>query len=488
MPRPVGMNEAMTFSPWWAHEHKGIHSRVQVTPFYQASTNRGDVGEYFGVGNGKNSFTVGKRYNFDSAGVTLNPVEDPVVSNPADVEGALLTGFQDFRNNAHDAIIPHQFVGTVKFNPDQKIWGARVDLEYCNHAHEGFFFKLGMPFVSVSNSMNMTVADANKVQISVNTDYNGNGSFYTLTDLFAGNINIPASIDPTDRRIGLNKSKIVGRTTQGGLADLDVTLGYRTVTEKNHYASNIRVTIPTGNRPNGCNLFEPVVGNGHHVGLGAGWDLGFQLWQNKDCTMMLDARVQYTYLFKDEEVRMLGVKGFSVIPPLPQYCLMGTTHGAVADGVAIFPAANELTRSVNVTPGSHIDALLDVSFQMRSFVFDVGYNMFWRAREKVAVVSWEDNTFGLLGYTFVTTGSVTTGKNSGSNYFLDGEYLNRKNLDTSVAETPDQLTHKMQVGMTYRGACCSLPVTAGVGGSFEFASSNAALDQYSVWLKGSIGW
>ena len=501
MPRPVGMNKAMEFSPWHATMHhnnepkkKGIHSRLQVTPFYQASTNRGDVGKYFGVGNGSNSFSVGVRYNIDE----LNPVVDALASNAADVDGILMSGFEDQNNLLDPAVlVPHTFRGNVTFNPSQEIWGARVDLEYFSHAKEGLYFHVGMPFASVSNSMNMKIANGNKVQIAIDGNGDGVGSFYTLADYLAGKVVIGASPvpgDSTSRRDALNKSKIAGRTTQGGLADIDFTLGHRTTSEKVHYAGNLRLTLPTGNRPSGCDLFEAVLGNGHHVGLGAGWDLGFQVWKNQDCKMYLEAGLQYTYLFKDEEVRMLGVKGFEAVPAFPQYMLMGAVHGAVADGVAIFPAANELTRALKVTPGSHIDALLDVSFHMKSFVFDVGYNMFWRGREKVSVVSWEDETYGIFTNTFNTNDEAKTGMEALKDntdvfpLFLDGKLVNRNNLDVAAAETPDQLTHKMHVGLNYRGACCSLPSSVGVGGSFEFPSSNAALAQYAIWLKGSISW
>lgn len=490
-PRPVGVNKSIAFTPCAERKDKpALFTGVRFTPFFQASTNESALGRYFGVGNGKNNFTVGKRYQFQPINdpTVPNPLTADLVSSPADVDGALLSGFQDF-NNDDEVVIPHQFKGTVTFNPNQEVLGSRFDAVYASHLHEGFFFHVGMPFITVNHHMHMVVTDENRVQIGVDANYNGKGAYYNLQDLFAGEITIPASIDPTDRREPLTKSKITGRKTQGGVADIDVTFGHRKVSSDTlHYSGNVRLTLPTGNRPSGEFLFEPVVGNGHHVGLGFGWDLAKQWWHNQNCNMWFNVGLQYQYLFKDHEARMLGVKGYSTIPTLPQYCLMGTVHGATQDGVAIFPAANQLTRSVNVTPGSSLDALVDVAFHCNSFVFDVGYNLYWKAREKVAVRAWEDNTYGLLAFTFVTDGAVTTGLNGNSYYFVDGKYLNRENLDTAAAETPDQVTHKMHVGVTYHAECCSHPVTAGFGGSFEFAQSNAALDQYAVWVKGGIAW
>lgn len=499
MPRAVGVNKAMEFSPCHDKRHaqgeskSGVHTRVQVTPFYQASTNKGQVGEYFGPKTGSNAFSVGKRYDFNDLDAEDFPVALPLVSSPADVDSALMTGFETDGDNIH------QFAGNVKFNPDQEVWGARVDLEYFAKAHKGLYFHIGMPFASVSNTMNMTIANDQATVIAAA----GVQKAYKLADYFAGKVSI--TDDPENRRDPLTKSKIGGRHSVGGLADIDFTVGFRKVaSDRLRYSGNVRLTLPTGNRPSGDYLFEPVLGNGHHVGLGAGWDLAFQMWKNENCKMWIDAGVQYKYLFKDHEARMLGVKGFANIPPMHQYGLMGTRHGNLAlilndnnaqdvtQGVPLFPAANELTRSVNVTPGSMIDALLDVSFQVNSFVFDVGYNLYWKAREKVAVRSWEDNTYGLLGNTLYTDQPVAPTiqyeDEEPTQLFIGNAYVNRANLDTAVAETPDQLTHKMHVGMNYYGCCFKLPMHVGVGGSFEFSESNAAFDQYAVWLKGGIAW
>lgn len=484
MPRPVGQNKTMEFSPWdlelyaLTDKNKCLHGRFQVTPFYQASTNRADVGEYFGIGNGKNSFTVGARYNFNAASLTPSgqlPI-NTFVTNPTEVDGALLSG---------NDTVNQFFNGTVTFNPSQEIVGARVDMEYSHNPQSGFYVNVAVPFVSVTNNMNMTIANNQPIQIAIasTTPFLPTGPSFTLADFFAGNVTIPASIDPADRRDPLIKSKIAGKTTQGGVADLDLTVGYRhNCCGTRHYAANIRFTLPTGNQPNGCNLFEPVVGNGQHVGLGAGVDAGFQVWNSADTRIWLEGGLQFKYLFEHQEVRMLGVKGFNVVPPLAQYCLMSTVQGASTQGTPLFPAANQLTRAVNVTPGCHVDALVDLSFQMKNVVFDVGYNLYWREKESVSVRNWEDNTYGILDNTI-----LTSAEEDGDD-FLNDAFVNRANLDTSVAQTPSQLSNKIHAGAMYRSTWGDWPTNLGIGASYEVANTNAVLNQYAVWLKGNIAW
>lgn len=480
MPRPVGMNKAMEHLSWdrtlydVAQTNKCIHSHLQVTGFYQHSTNSKDTGEYFGIGNCKNCFTVGERWNFEGAPL---PVQSgtPLVANPAEVDGALLSGIEGQEQ---------AFAGTVSFRPDQEVWGARIDYRYFHNPLTGWFFDLSLPIVSVTNSMNMCINNDRKVIIAGE----GKQDTFTLADFFAGRVKIDD--DATTMRAPLCKSKICGKHTKGGLADLNVSLGYRHECHgKSRASANVRLTIPTGNHVRGNNLFEPVVGNGHHVGFGFGLDGGFRAWQCKKGQLWIDAGVQYAYLFEADEVRMLGIKGFTANPKLAHYLLMGTVKGATVGQTnynfqAIFPAANVLTRPLEVTPGSHIDALLNFSFQTKKCAFDLGYNLYWRSEEDVCVKSWCDNVYGIFGTTLNTNDEVIA-----NDSFLDGKFVNRANLDVCAATTPEQLTHKIYASASHKcvmGAC--YPVAVSLGGSYEFASRNSALDQYAIWLKAGINW
>lgn len=488
MPRAVGMNKVTEFRPWneklrdYCDEEHALDVRFRGSTFYQHSTNKKEIGEYFGIGNCKNCFTIGTRYDIQNADrpVSAQLINDETFGVPADVDGALMTGFEDaFQAESG----PHQFHGTVCFNPDQEVYGTRLEFEYAHNPHQGFFFNAAMPIVSVSNSMNMCIIDDRKVKILEQDAPAFPGYEFTIADYFAGRMSVNAAFDPSDRRDPLTRSKIVCRRKRTGVADLDLTLGYRHHASETYYITgNARLTVPTGNTPKGCYLFEPVVGNGNHVGFGAGLDGGFQAWKSDSCCMWVEAGLQFKYLFEGQEVRMLGVKGFTELPPLAHYMLMSTVHGAPAEGIPLFPAANQLTRGVDVKPGSHLDALLDVSLRMKKFVFDLGYNLYWRADEKVSVRTWENDTYGILHTTLSTSSAVTVED------FIDQKFVNCENLDTCAAETPSQLTHKIHADVAYRSMFCNHPTTFGIGGSYEFASKNSALEQWAVWTKSSISW
>jgi hypothetical protein len=72
--------------------------------------------------------------------------------------------------------------------------------------------------------------------------------------------------------------------TLGGLSDIQMALGWNFVNHTYGFAGlNLRVSAPTGSRPNSQFLFEPIVGNGKHWEFGLGFAGRALLW-DKDGT------------------------------------------------------------------------------------------------------------------------------------------------------------------------------------------------------------
>ena len=477
MPRAVGVNNAMAFSTWHAQiyevkEDSPVRqTNVQLTPFFQQSVNRDETGRYFSVGNGTNSIVIGSA----PADATLK----------ADVNGSAITGFQPVLTPITDpATAPVTTpLGTVTFNPDQSIWGARLDyLQYVGAPVGGLFFKVSSPIVSVSNNMNMTVANAKSVPF-----YTG-GPVFTLADFFSGNTSVAATSNTLDAantvlRSPLTKAKMAGRRSATGFADVDLTLGYRYYQSNSCRALfNLCVTVPTGNRAHGEYLFEPIYGNGKHAGLGVGVDAGLQLWNGKQGELWFDTGLQYKYLFEGTEARTVGIKGM----PFAQYFLMSSIHKSV-NPQPFFPAANLLTQDLRVKPGSQLEALANLSFKGECVVADIGYNLYWKDQESLWVKSWADNTVGILVAPTSTTPIVSTNGAISVANFVDNKYINTVNLDVDAAKTPAQITHKIHGGLAYYGV---LPYNCAgslaFGASYEFSEDNSALEQYAVWLKASF--
>lgn len=461
-PRAAGVNLAMEYSTWHNHVFakpaEGSRSSnscdpcgrkvrsacdtpsrasFQVTGFYQDSTNHGDIARYFGIGNNRENFIVGTQASIDA--------------READILNRLLI---------HKESGDSPLVGNVSFKPNQQMAGVRFDyFQDFNTPINGLFFKARMPLVWVEREMKLQVAG------SANADSVPAAS---LQDFFAGKVE-QADLDNLQGK--LTKAKIDGRRHKFGVADIDLAIGHKCVhTETKHLFLNFGITIPTGSKVRGEYLFEPVCGNGQHFGIGGGLDAGVELWSNCNAALRFLVAAEYRYLFEKTEERTVGVKDRAL-----GYYFLAAQEGQ--DDVPLFPAANILTQGLKVKPGSQLDALVAFAFNSSGFTIDFGYNMFWKDSEDVWLKNWKDDTYALANANYVTSNQFDSG--------VDAlQTLNRADLDVAAAATPSLFTHKLFAGLGYTmNIYQDYPLSFGIGGSYEFGTSNADLENYAVWAK-----
>jgi len=212
------------------------------------------------------------------------------------------------------------------------------------------------------------------------------------------------------------------------LSDIQAVLGWNFwMDECYHVGLGIRAAAPTGTRPEGCYLFEPVVGNGHHWELGAQFTSHWSVWQD-DCdadafTIYLDANI--THLFKTKQCRTFDLCG----KPLSRYMLaekLGTPVEdlyAAVDPVAMpnaqfknefTPVANITTIPVDVSAAVQGDLALKFAYTHCNFEFDLGYNLWARSCEKICprcdCSPFVENTWALKGDAFVYGFAQTQGE------------------------------------------------------------------------------
>ncbi len=488
--RPQGVNAAMEYATWNQHPYakhgKNIKTHLQATPFYQHSACKEGLGRYFSIGNCKSSFYVND--------ASLDPTTE--------VERGLLIHDQASYN-----VDPHTpgLKGTVQFNPYQEVYGMRIDFfQEITHPFKNIFFRATAPIIQVANDMQMSVCNGTPANTEpcgetscrkLKCGENGcccstdlcqscyqtcktNCCKFTLQDFFSGNVSVEAE-STNNLQCPLTKGKINDRHSKTGVADFDFGIGYKYLqTDTKFVFFSLDFTIPTGNRPHGEYLFEPIVGNGHHFGLGASLDTGFELWNEKKSTLRLLWITRYRYLFENHEERLLGLKGYN----MGHYYLAGFNG---QENKPLFPVANELVLPLDVKPGSMFDSMLDLSFNSNHFTIDLGYSLFWKDRETVHIKDVCESKYLVIvppDYLTSTRIELELVPNGDSSYNCACSCEDI--IDVDSAKTPALLTNKVFAGLgysftAYKEYLCSF----GLGGSYEFATTNADLENYALWLK-----
>ena len=457
-PRSVGVD--------LARQQVGFHQRIHTTRredsfgaefqanvFWQESNNETGVGKYFGFTNSAgcatNSFTIG------APGSTVDIDSRNIIHNPTDNA--------DFTLNE-----------TFELRFDQESWGVELTwFQNLDSIVDGFYFLVNLPIAHVENEVDFRVCDSEKVTITKN----GMDTEVGIEDYFKGLIVQDASTN--QQQAGLSKAKICGSHSDTQVADLDLIIGWDFWRQASHVGINVGVTFPTSNDPDGLFLFEPCAGNCGHWGLGGGFTGGFTPWKNGDQELEVIFALNYRFLFEDSEVRTVGIKGLQ----WGHYLLLGESGKA-----GVFPAANVLTRRVDVEPGSQVDALLGIAYHWDNFIFDIGYNLFARESEDVKLKCFPCDTYGIAGNDYNTMAAFTIDDIASSPHTIGataskatGTFLDCKDLDPSRAETPGFGTHKLYAGTSYVFKEWDYPLMLKFGGYYEWASSHKALERWSLF-------
>lgn len=207
------------------------------------------------------------------------------------------------------------------------------------------------------------------------------------------------------------------KLVETALSEIQAAIGCNLWNEADyHVGINLRAAAPTGTRPRACWLFEPVVGNGKHWELGAGFSTHWCAWHSKDeldeFCIYLDAN--FTHLFNARQCRTFDLIG----KPLSRYMLaqqMTASPTNLVDGngnaptfqfANVFsPVANLTTIPVDVNASLQTDIALKFSYTHKGFQFDAGYNFWYRSCESITprldCCARENSTWALKGDAFV---------------------------------------------------------------------------------------
>ena len=523
MPRSHGMNMAMEYTTWHKQtsmiDDNKFGGSIQVTGFYEESENKKDLGKYFGVTNYGNDCSLDDFF-------TVRPDSFEYV-NREHAEAAFL--FHTSQQAADANGMPNglgdkTLADKITWRPYRHAYGVRLDYhQKLDKLLKGLYFKVSLPIVHVKTSMGWTssccgcdpcsTGTADYCTKQALTDDNGDltGAEKSLADYLTGNVESTAALDIQDK---LCKAKIHNNNTKTGIADLDFVLGYNFLYKPTrHVNANIAVTVPLGNEPNGEYLFPAIVGNAGHWAVGAGFDSSFQVWKEDKKSLDFLFACNYRYLFESVEKRTMGflwpltggnIGGLSSASG--RRAMYGHWFLGAKKGVAkVTPLANFLTRDLRVTPGSHFEAITQMSFNWCKFTLDCGYNLFMRRADDVRLIKEPCCNTGCA--TTCNTGCATDCTTDCGGWLNDTYYIPEVNYETSAAfdsadglwsvpdpineehlcldacTQPSVVSHKLYAGAGYSFDKWDYPVMLGLGGSYEWETDNDCLRTWALWAK-----
>lgn len=314
---------------------------------------------------------------------------------------------------------------------------------------------------------------------------------------------------------GLNAGKFGCIQTAAGVSDVQFALGWNMINhETAHAGFNLRCSAPTGNRPTSEFLFEPIVGNGKHWEFGVGFTGHSLLWEcdgQQELSLFGDMNV--THLFNACQRRSFDfiVNGFG-----SRYILAKQFDSTGDYTGNSLPAINVTTLNCKVRNQIEIDLALMFGYTYNNFVFDFGYNLWFRSSDLITLTQCIPlNTYGLKGIQDVTdefgnlivdtqTDHATLHGNEFTDQALVADpnppvFFNTQDLDLTSAAYPRVLTNKLfaYVGGQWKDHWCGITPYLGVGADIEFEGINprdqilpskTTLSQWSVWIKGGLAY
>jgi hypothetical protein len=490
MPRPQGVNLPMETT---TYEEELIPRKLddkfgatfQLVPFFQQSNDHDDTAEYFLIHHKDKITLKTDPTHFDNHYSTVNDDLDINYLYHHATKGGVGVGYS--------------YQVNVSLDPEQTVYGARMDYyQNLGVILKNLYFKVDTSIVHVENDPKLLVDGASSdIAHPTATEIRDRIAGYLQGTYEQNAESDPATAIDAETHVVTGQASLQEKLTHAkihkrsvaGVADVDIALGYKFInTQKYLLGLALGVTAPAGNKANGEYMFEPIAGNGGHWAIGGDLYGSIRAWGKIKHNLKFFLRMKYRYLFENDENRTIGLKGYD----WGQYMLLGrvNTPGAAPTLQrfrALTPAANVTTLRVDVTPGSQFDGVLGMTYNNGGFSFDLGYNLYYRDAEEVHLDQHlPSGTYFVAARNYPT--NVATGTEFTTTYVDGGAtipvwYVDDSELDLGTAETPSQFTNSIYGGMGYQFRKWEVPMMMGIGGKYEFASENSALEQWSIWGK-----
>jgi len=308
--------------------------------------------------------------------------------------------------------LPTDFRAAVTMHPS--ITNFLIDLFWYTQFSNNWYIRAHAPLVRTSWSLGLFEVTSEPGVENYTAGYfapaaaNSQTLLHSFLDYIEGN-NAPTTGTTVFEPL-LNARMSRKSLFKSSLSDIQLLVGWNYLQEDcYHIGLFAELNIPTGTRPKGIWLFEPIVGNGHHVGIGGGISGHIQIW-HKDAEywcadkypklLYLWAELHLVHLFSASQHRSFDLykqgknSRYMLATQLGTPVIHNLQIGPDALNLAPAPlqfknrvtaVANLTTLPVNVSSSYQLDATVLLSYEHKRWNYQIAYNVYARGCEHICV-------------------------------------------------------------------------------------------------------
>lgn len=388
-----------------------------------------------------------------------------------------------------------QFESRVHLCPQQTVWGLGFRYRqwlsrvvHTNDFFKGFWFELSFPFMRVENTMGFCEEIINAGDtVQATRVANAAQAFNQCAWMFGKIAMCPL------------------RAT--GVGDVELKIGWEAVHEDiAHFESYVGAVIPTGDRPCGRHVFEPIVGSNRHWGITWGSLLAVTCWEREAWNISTLIELNRRYLFDGDEVRSFDLVGkpwsrYMEVYPSQAVAVTAQEHAGNPElGDHGYPGINYFTRCVRVRPGYVTTVNNAYLLIHKGFHGEAGYTFFARQKEEIRFKKGGGSCLGIEydpALVSATEGGYTTQARTINKNFngactdhAPDDYVRVScgDFDLNSAQHPAVLSHTLYLSLGYSWDELEYPCSLGIGGAYEMGSNNANSDRWTGWARCAVAW
>lgn len=423
-----------------AYNKKGnLAGGLQIIPFFQHSIPLAKNARYFLI-EGKTELLVSGDANIED--LKIRDIRAEWVNLPSNFRGFLSVNPKQKQNGC-----------TLEYHQDFKNW---VDLPFIRD----MYISVMMPITSVHNDIN-------------------------LAQCYVTN---PGTEFPRDILEAFNQpdwcySRIENGGHKSGVSEITVRLGTSYISE-DHFQLNYysAMAIPTGNKQNAQTMFEPVNGNNHHFGIGAG--INIQAPLNRDTTT--DA---FCFFLDLESIILIRNKQFRTYDlfdkPWSRFMQMNgiaCSNLVEAQPEANQPGVNFMTQRITAKPFNIVDFAAGWRLRGPHFEGEVGYGIWGHGTERTDLNQPFNEVFGIAGSAPGKTASKSTISCKAPD---DEEFvpITKFDFNRQSGESFGGFNQRAYLSLGVINKGIKSDQAFGAGASVDVPFHNSLLQLWKVWLK-----